>query len=157
MEAIKKNLGKLMNYKYFFLILIVTIIFIIAALYTYKQYVTPRINKNYVINKEFTAGSDPTNVVEIYYFYTTWCPHCKKATPEWQGFKDQIGENEFNGYRINFLEVDCDKDTTTADKFKVKGYPTIKLVNENQIIEYDAKPNKENLMEFLKSSLPPRK
>jgi thioredoxin-like negative regulator of GroEL len=54
---------------------------------------------------------------------------------------------------VNFLEVDCDKDTTLAEKFKIKGYPTIKLVNGNQIIEYDAKPDKDTLIQFLTTSL----
>ena len=40
-----------------------------------------------------------------------------------------------------------------ADKYKVDGYPTIKLVKGNQVIEYDAKPTLENLKEFLNSTL----
>ena len=59
----------------------------------------------------------------------------------------------FHGVTINFIEVDCDKDTALAEKFNVQGYPTIKLVRGNQVIEYDAKPNKDNLMEFLNTSL----
>ena len=54
--------------------------------------------------------------------------------------------------KINFYEVDCDKDTDTADKFNVKGFPTIKLVRGNQVVEYDAKPDKKTLMEFVTTS-----
>jgi hypothetical protein len=35
----------------------------------------------------------------------------------------------------------------------VKGFPTIKLMYGNQIIEYDAKPSKETLLEFVNSAL----
>jgi thioredoxin-like negative regulator of GroEL len=49
--------------------------------------------------------------------------------------------------------VDCDKEAALAEKFNVQGYPTIKLVKGNQVIEYDAKPEKDTLMEFLHTSL----
>ena len=73
--------------------------------------------------------------------------------PIWQSLKSEIGDNSIKGYRINFLEVDCDKDKSLADKFNVQGYPTIKMVKGNTVIDYDAKPSKDTLMEFLNSSL----
>jgi thioredoxin-like negative regulator of GroEL len=45
--------------------------------------------------------------------------------------------------------VDCEREPNVADKFKIEGYPTIKLVKDNQVIEYDAKPDKEHLVQFL--------
>jgi thiol-disulfide isomerase/thioredoxin len=154
MDGIKKGFSKMMgNYKTFLMILLVSIIFIIAAIYTYKQYVTPRTNPSYVANKEYIAESDPSNVVDLYFFYTNWCPHCKTAKPIWSSFKDEIGENKVKGYKINFIEVDCEKETSVADKFNVVGYPTIKLIKGNEIVEYDAKPDKATLLEFLESSL----
>lgn len=39
------------------------------------------------------------------------------------------------------------------DKFKIEGYPTIKLVKDGQIIDYDAKPTKETMTEFLNTVL----
>ena len=38
-------------------------------------------------------------------------------------------------------------------EYEVKGFPTIKLVKGKQIIEYDARPNKATLIEFVNSSL----
>jgi thioredoxin-like negative regulator of GroEL len=58
-----------------------------------------------------------------------------------------------NGIKINFFEVDCDSDPATAEKFNVKGYPTIKMLKGNQIIEYDAKPSKDTLTEFVNTTL----
>lgn len=153
LEKVKKGLGKIMSYKYFLLILLLSSIFIVASLYIYKKFVIPRISPEYVANKEFIGGEEDVEVAEIYFFYTTWCPHCKKAMPIWKNLKDEVGDNSINGVRINFLEVDCDEDTSVADKFNVTGYPTIKLVKGNQTIEYDAKPDKDNLLEFLRTSL----
>jgi thiol-disulfide isomerase/thioredoxin len=150
----KKQFPKFVFSKQYIIVFALIIIFLIAAIYTYRRYVSPRIKPSYVANKEYVQGDAPTTeAVDIYYFYTTWCPHCKKSMPVWQNLKNEIGDKKIKGTRINFLEVDCEKDTELADKFNVKSYPTIKLVKGNQIIEYDAKPNKDTLMEFLNTAL----
>ena len=143
------------SYKHFAFVLILTIIFLVMAIYTYRTYISPRMKREYVANSEYMPEdtNKQADVADLYFFYTTWCPHCKKSMPVWQAFKTEIGDNKFNGYRINFLEVDCDKDKATADKFNEQGYPTIILVKGNQKVDYDAKPSKDTLMEFLNSSL----
>ena len=49
--------------------------------------------------------------------------------------------------------MDCDANPEIADKFKVEGYPTIKLVKGNQIVEFDAKPDVKTLEQFLSNVL----
>jgi hypothetical protein len=39
------------------------------------------------------------------------------------------------------------------NKYNVEGYPTIKLIKDGQVIEYDAKPSKETLTKFLNTVL----
>ena len=58
-----------------------------------------------------------------------------------------------NGKTLNFKEVDCEKNESKADQFNIEGYPTIKLVKGNQVIDYDAKPEMKSLTEFLKTSV----
>ena len=153
LDDIKSKITKTVGNKKFFIILVVTVIFLIAALYSYKRFVSDRMNKNYVTNSEFESTGDKTvEYVDIYFFHTTWCPHCKTAMPIWNSFKGDLENKKINGMKINFYEVDCDKDTDTADKFNVKGFPTIKLVRGNQVVEYDAKPDKKTLMEFVTTS-----
>jgi thiol-disulfide isomerase/thioredoxin len=133
------------------------VVFIILAIYIYREYVIPRLNTSYVANKEFVSKSDQDgsdrDVAELYLFYTTWCPHCKTTKPIWEKLKNKVGNTGVNGVKINFIEVDCDKDKDTANKFKVEGYPTIKMVVNNQVIEYDAKPNLDTLQQFLETTL----
>ena len=69
--------------------------------------------------------------------------------------KTEYNQQIFNGYKLNFIEVDGEENQELADKYKVEGFPTIKLVKGNQIIEYDAKPSVEHLKEFLNSTLSP--
>jgi len=149
----KAKFGKYANNTQFLVILLVVLIFIIAALVVYRRYISAGITREYVANNEFTNDRGALESADIYFFYTTWCPHCKTAKPIWEDFKEEMKDKKVNGIKINFFEVDCDKDAATSDKFKVKGFPTIKLVKGKQIIEYDAKPNKATLIEFVNTSL----
>jgi thiol-disulfide isomerase/thioredoxin len=155
MEEYKEQIINLFYNKNFLIILGLVVVFIILAIYIYREYVIPRMNPDYVANKEFINQSQQDGskeVADLYLFYTTWCPHCKTTKPIWEKLKQQVGDG-VNGVKINFIEVDCDKDTDTATKFKVEGYPTIKMVRDNQVIEYDAKPNLDTLTQFLNTSL----
>ena len=147
------DLPSALSNRKFLIILFLTICFLVAAIYTYKKFVSPRVNPTFVNNDEFEKGPVTEHAAELYFFYTNWCPHCKTAKPVWQALKKRMEGKRINGYEIAFIDVDCEKDTTTADSFNVKGYPTIKLVKNNQVIEYDAKPDEDTLMEFLQTSL----
>ena len=129
-------------------ILLITCLFIIAAIFMMKRIIKPKTNDKFVANAEFRQNS-ATTTADIYIFHTLWCPHCKTAMPIWNDFKKEMEGKTVNEIELVFHEIDCDKDTATADKFGVKGFPTIKLQYGQQIIEYDAKPSKQNLTEFV--------
>jgi thiol-disulfide isomerase/thioredoxin len=137
-----------------FTIIALIVIFSISGVYVYRTYVKEKLNKKYVENKEFIDGSVYVDGIQMYYFYTQWCPHCKKTTPIWTEFKElpMFKDGTYKGTAIEFISVDCDKDPSLADKFNVKGYPTIKLIKGDQIIEYDAKPNIDTLKQFIATS-----
>ena len=92
-----------------------------------------------------------TKSINMYYFYTAWCPYCKKSFVEWNKFKSEWNEKEYKGYSIYFHEVDCDIQEALATKYKVTQYPTILMVKDNAIIHYDAKPEVSSLTLFLTS------
>lgn len=102
-------------------------------------------------NKKKDEDDEPVEVAEVFYFYTTWCPYCKKARVEWDKFKAQWAGRELNGYKIRFSEVDCETNVAMANKYNVVGYPTIKLVKNDKVFEFDAKPELESLNQFLAS------
>jgi len=125
------------------------VIFIVIGIVYYYKIVYPKyINKDYVDNREFIPKDSKSNEATLYFFYTEWCPLSKKAEPEWKAFKEEAGES-YDGVRITFIDVDCDKNPELADKFNINGYPTIKLVYNDKIYEYDAKPDRATLAKFL--------
>ena len=62
-----------------------------------------------------------------------------------------------NGFGVKLIEYNCTNESAEIselmDKYNIEGYPTIKLVKDNQIIEYDAKPTKSTMEQFLNTVL----
>ena len=153
LNDVKQKFSKSVGNTQSLLIIGLVILFLIATFVIYKKFVLKGGKKNYVANKEYNSEEVGIQSADIYFFYTEWCPHCKTAKPIWFDFKKQMEGERINGIKLHFFEVDCDKDTETSDKFKVKGFPTIKLVKGKQTIEYDAKPSVATLREFVNSAL----
>ena len=54
-------------------------------------------------------------------FYAPWCDHCKKLAPEWAKLGTMLkGE-------VKVAKIDSSKNTKSHEKYKVKGYPSIKF------------------------------
>ena len=92
---------------------------------------------------------------EFLFFYTDWCPHCTSAKPSWNSFKDKT--KTVNGYNITYKEINCTKETPESEmmmeKYKVEGFPTIKLLVNGRVIDFEEKPTEQNLTQFVNSSL----
>jgi thiol-disulfide isomerase/thioredoxin len=140
--------------------IILIIFFILIIVYFYKQYNSNENNSsNYKVNREnmSSQSGNKGNTAELILFYVDWCPHCKTAKPEWESLKSQYEGKAINGYNVIFTEYNCTNESAEIEqlmnKFKIEGYPTVKLIKDNQIIEYDAKPTKATMEEFLNTVL----
>jgi len=135
------------------------IFFILISVFVYYYYVKPSLNPTYTANSEKRTGQEEgsNNEAELMFFYTDWCPHCKTAKPDWAEVKAEYENKTINGYHIIFTEVNCTTESDEVEKlmnkYKIEGYPTIKLLKDGQIIEYDAKPSKDTIIQFLNSVL----
>ncbi len=135
------------------LIVLVIIVLIIFILYYFNVF-SNSTKTSYKPNLE--GGQGPSNKqVEIILFYTDWCPHCKTAKPEWEEIKSKYDGKVVNGYKVIFTEVNCTEETDEVEKmmnkYSIEGFPTIKMLKEGQIIEFDAKPTKSTLDQFINS------
>jgi thiol-disulfide isomerase/thioredoxin len=135
------------------------IAFLIAAVWCWQKYVAPSLNPSFKPNREAETGNSGGGGkhAELMLFYTDWCPHCKTAKPIWEELQSEYQDKTINGYNVIFTDINCTTETAEIEqlmnKYKIEGYPTIKLLKDGQIIEYDAKPNKETLVQFLNSVL----
>jgi len=112
----------------------------------------------YSANSEHnTASSKNSKDAEIMFFYVDWCPHCKTAKPAWNDVKSEYENKTINGYKVIFTEINCTEETAEVEslmnKYSIEGFPTIKLLKDGQVVEYDAKPTKETLTQFLNTVL----
>ena len=152
-----KSAGSSLNSTTLIIIGMVILFSIIAIIY-YFYYMLPQIKAKYQPNSENVPESSGNgNTAELLFFYAEWCPHCKTAKPIWNDLKSEYENKTINGYKVVFTEINCSEETAEVEKmmnqYNVEGYPTIKLLKDGQVIEYDAKPSKDTLVQFLNTVL----
>jgi len=158
-KLINTILNSLRPYGNYIFYMIIIIIFLVVAILAYKQYVSPVIHKS-----PFTdvANANNQNVsLDMFFFYADWCPHCKKAKPEWEDFVKNNDGKTFNDMKLKCHTIDCTDDSstdvvdtgiTTAEmikKYNIEGYPTIKLVKGSTTYDYDSKITRTSLETFV--------
>ena len=132
-----------------------SLLLILVAVY----YIFVNKNGSYSPNREKTHNDSGGNgkTAELMLFSANWCPHCKTAKPVWTELSSDYEDKMINGYRIIFTNVDCSEETGEVerlmDKYKVEGFPTIKLIKDGQVYDFDAKPTRAALEQFLTSYL----
>jgi thiol-disulfide isomerase/thioredoxin len=144
------------------IILVSVVIFAGIALFYYFYYAKPSMKPQYSHNSEETfddgsSGSGQGKNAELLFFFADWCPHCKAAKPIWSELKTEYEQKTINGYHVVFTEINCSNETAEVEqmmnKYNIEGYPTIKLLKDGQVVEYDAKPSKATLTQFLNTVL----
>jgi thiol-disulfide isomerase/thioredoxin len=132
-------------------IMLLVLILLMVGLYMYNN------QKSQQTRENFQDGVDDKKTAELMLFTVDWCPHCKTAKPEWEQLKAEYRDKKINGYKVIFTDIDCTKETPQVEKlmntYKIEGYPTIKLLKDGQVIDYDAKPTKDTLVKFLNTVL----
>lgn len=148
------------NYKYIAIAIVVLAAISGIIYYVISTNMLPGVNKFFqqAQGKSVTADGQDTagpgdKSAQLYLFKVDWCPHCKTAKPVFDEVEKELNGRPINGYVVTFKTVDCEAEPDMADKFKVEGYPTIKLVKNGEVIEYDAKPEKDKIIEFLMTVL----
>lgn len=156
-DKIKSKVSSLMTVSNL-IIVAVAIILLIIGYFIYKRMKSSP-QSTYNVNNEVEGSNTEkgSKEAEIMMFTVNWCPHCKTAKPEWDKIKAEYDNKDVNGYTIVFTDVDCTEETPETTQlmntYKIEGYPTIKLLKDGEIIEYDAKPQYDTLKEFLNKVL----
>ncbi|KAF9432006.1 hypothetical protein BGZ76_011417 [Entomortierella beljakovae] len=82
-------------------------------------------------------------------YYAPWCGHCKALAPIYEQVAKKLQ------YKVNVAKVDCPANEVICKARKVRGYPTIKLHQFDQAIDFSKKRTFESLVEFALGSTKP--
>jgi thioredoxin-like negative regulator of GroEL len=138
---------------YVLLTLSVLILFIIVGYYGYNAIRKQQVNRF----KDVANVNRRSKESVILFFHVDWCPHCKKALPEWNTFKSQNDGVEINGYKLKCVEVDCTKETSEVtrviNQYKIESYPTVKLIRDEKTIDFESKITNSSLNAFVTTML----
>ena len=131
---------------FYAMLLLAVIVLSITAYYVIRNTQTKM--KTQLEDGEVKAGSSKD---------ANWCPHCKAAKPHWEELKEEYQGKNINGYTLVFTDIDCTEETPDVkektNEYEIEGYPTIKLVKDGQVVDYDAKPTKDTLEKFITTVL----
>ena len=80
-------------------------------------------------------------------FYATWCGPCKTLSPILDSLKKELGTS------VRIIKIDVDKNQPLAQKYNVKGVPTLLLFkNGKQVWRESGVFSKNDLIQVIKTN-----
>ncbi len=104
----------------------------------------------YTHNRKFEGFEGSSRSVVI--CKADWCGHCKKAAPEFQKLLAASPITLKDGSKATVKILDADKDKSEISQYKVKGYPTVLIVDGGVTTEYPGERTASGIIEFLNSN-----
>jgi len=98
-------------------------------------------------NFDETIKSNANVLVE---FYAPWCGHCKKLAPEYDAASLKL-----KGEDVVLAKVDATEEGEVAEKYEVRGYPTLIWFKNGKSKEYDGGRSTDTIVSWVMKKIGP--
>jgi len=84
-------------------------------------------------------------------FFAPWCGHCKRLAPTWEELATAAKG------KFNVAKVDCTIEKDICSQAGIRGYPTVKFINDGVVHDYNGARTIEAFSTFVEDFLNPNK